>query len=81
MQAVADGARLGDGQLDEEQEHKEFVRAVEAWRTGQPVVTAAVHSTVERLKSEFEAEQQSTVLRLQREKEEALKKWEEVELL
>jgi hypothetical protein len=57
---------------------KQFVTAVENWRTGKAAPTAAVQDTAKRLKDQMEMEQRAVEDRLTSEREAALSRIAEV---
>lgn len=84
--SAAAGASLMQGALDEEQEHREFVRAVEAWRTrgsgedGKRSSSSAMQSLAEQLSQQLELEQRAAAERLQQQKRAAEERLRQVRL-
>ena len=75
--AGAGRSSLLQGRLDEAEEHLEFVKAVDAWRTGAPPASSAtILSLTEQIGRQLEVEQQQAERRMAQQRDEAYRKLE-----
>jgi hypothetical protein len=72
--ALSARGSLAEGKIDEEKEHEEFRRAVDMWRTGKAEASKTMQAKIDALSETMESEQNDALLRIQKEKEEAIEK-------